>query len=385
MLLILTAGIVVQLILALATVCAFAADRGKHPSKKPRTWPSVSMLRPVAGEDPEFGANLETLLALRYDGPWEVVLGFAGSNEPLLPGARKFLLEHPEIRARIVMTDPTAALNPKVAQLIGMTASSDAEVLVVSDANVRMRSDYLERVVSKLDNAGLVSSAVAASGEKTMGAAIDAAMLMHFILPAVVTAQWLGARIATIGKSMAMRAADLAALGGWESVGHVLAEDDVMGQRFVAHGHKICVDLGSIESRNSTATVARSFDRYSRWGKMRFRISPWTYLGEVLVNPFGIASAVFVVAPSATHAGWLLASLGAHAATALAASWATGSWSRWRLLVEPVRAWMTLLTWAAGWIGRRVAWKGHVFDLTEGSRLLPVTAPKLAAAVTVSL
>ena len=64
----------------------------------------------------------------------------------------------------------------------------------------------------------------------------------------------------TVGKSMAMRRADLERVGGWESVAGVLAEDDVLGQRFHALGYgvELCASTRREPQRRRRPCCARS-------------------------------------------------------------------------------------------------------------------------------
>src|SRR3954453_14661952 len=83
---------------------------------------------------------------------------------------------------------------------------------------------------------------------------------------------------------MLSRPGDLAALGGWEAVKEVLAEDYMLGQalhRAGLGGARSSHVLPVIRERRSPG---KFFERHLRWSQMRRRISP-AYFGEPLLNP----------------------------------------------------------------------------------------------------
>ena len=246
-----------------------ARRRGAPP---PAVRPWVSILKPVAGAEDELRENLESFAAIDYPA-FEIVFGAASPDDPAVPVVRAFLAAHPELAARLVWTTPPRGeiLNPKVAQLVDLARVAKGSVLVVSDANVRVRPTYLKSLVSQLlrPGVGLVSSLIRGSGERTLGAALENAQLGATIAPAVVAAHALAGRPVTVGKSMAMRRVDLAQVGGFEAVGDVLAEDDVLGQRFHDRGYGVELSLEAVENRNVACSARRTVERHTRWARMR--------------------------------------------------------------------------------------------------------------------
>src|SRR4051812_35429821 len=78
--------------------------------------PSVSILKPLCGWDDDLLENLESHLALDYDGPWEILLGVRSEQDTAYPIARDFAAAHPD-RVRVVLQLGEPGHNPKVNQL----------------------------------------------------------------------------------------------------------------------------------------------------------------------------------------------------------------------------------------------------------------------------
>jgi ceramide glucosyltransferase len=354
--------------------CMRGRRRRAAPPPSARPW--VSILKPVAGADDELRENLESFAALDYPA-YELLLGIASPDDPARPIVERFLADHPWLPAHLVWTTPPrgAVFNPKVAQLIDLTRRARGSVLVVSDANVRVGPGYLRSLVDTLlrPGVGLVSSVVMGSGERSFGAALENAQLGAAVAPQVVTAHRVFGRPITVGKSMAMRRADLERAGGWESVGGVLAEDDCLGQRFHALGYGVELCLEPVHNRNVLASPMRTVERHARWAKMRRGVVPTCFPFEPLLSPLVIASLTALVAPSALSARLVLCALALQTIGALLCHTLLQARRPFLLAaLEPVRAAAGLAAWALAVAGRRVSWRGNVFLVVEGSRLVPV-------------
>lgn len=335
----------------------------------------VSVLKPLAGHDDELDRNLDAFAALegvRH----EVLLGVASPDDPAAAAAHAFLRRHPQLDARIVLTDPAAAINPKVAQLVGLAAAARGEILVTSDSNVRVAPGYLADLVAPLRDpaVGLVTNLFAGTGERTLGAALENLQLAAQITPSVVLST-LGAPV-TVGKSMAMRRDDLARLGGWAAFGSVLAEDLVLGRAVAAAGLRVVTSFATIENRNVDAPFARTFERHGRWAKIRRSLQPSFFLVEPFFSPVVMAGAAVLLSPSRTSAALLAVALVVQWLTAHASLVASrGHGMAWRYtFLEVLRPLVVLACWASACASRTIVWRGHPLVLRRGSVISPATS-----------
>ena len=339
--------------------------------------PWVSILKPIAGLDDELLENLRSFADLDYPA-YELLLGVASLHEPAVPRLRAFLAAHPALQARLIVTaEPSSECpNPKVAQLRVLTCAARGSVLVVSDANVRVPRDYLHGLMGALlrPGTGLVSSLVVGRGERTLGASLDHAHLGAFIAPLVVFASRVLGHTVTIGKSMAMRKTDLERVGGWESVSHVLAEDELLGRRFHAHGYHVELVLSPVENHARSGSVGRTVERHARWTRMRKSIEPRAYALEWLLSPALIAAVTLAIVPSTLALGMLAATLLFQVLGAALALSVTRKGAFGLALLEPLRLAMGTASWALGGVSRRVSWRGREYVVGAGSVLRPRAA-----------
>jgi ceramide glucosyltransferase len=343
-----------------------------------RSTARVSVLKPLAGREDELAENLRSFARLDWTN-LELLLGVSSLADPAVPVARAFLAANPALDARLVVTDPHAALNPKVAQLLRLAAHATGDVLVVSDANVRVRPSYVRELVAALaePGVGLVTSVIAGAGERTLGAALENLQLLAYVAPAVVTSATLFGRPVSIGKSMAMRARDLEALGGFGVVGDVLAEDHVLAQTFTRHGHRVRVCMAAVENRNVGCTTQRTLERHTRWGKMRRALAPHGFALEPLLSPIVVTTFALLLSPSRVFALALLASIALQVTgAAVSLLLLRGRVPLWLPPMEVLRSYLQLWAWVCAASSQRVSWRGHEFSLRRGSRLVPA-APKV--------
>jgi ceramide glucosyltransferase len=350
--------------------------RVTKPIDIPRA-PRVTILKPLAGIDDELEANLASFARIDYPS-FEILFGVASASDPAYAVASSFLAQHPEIDARVVVTDPEEATNPKVAQLACLERVASGDVFVISDSNVRVQAQYLWSLVNELadERVGMVWSLFAGSGETTLGAALENLHLCASTVPGLLAMNAVISRPLTVGKSMAVRRRALACVGGFLSVGEVLAEDHVLGRRFLDHGCEVRTVLEPVENRNVSCSIMRTIERHTRWSKIRRALSPAGFVTEPIMTPVLAASMGLALAPcKITWAMLCLACVGQTAIALTAVRLLRGHWMSWRYLpLEVVRSYIALVCWLRAWASRRIEWRGHAFVLKPGSAIVPVAA-----------
>jgi ceramide glucosyltransferase len=368
-------GLALVLYLGLFTTFALTmARRRRTQAPLPVRAPRITVMKPLAGADDDLAANLDSFAAIDYPS-FEVLLGVASPADPAAAVAIAFLERHPKLDARLVLTDPDVAVNPKVAQLILLDRHSTGEIVVISDSNVRVPPGYLWSLGREMDDpaVGLVTSVFVGTGERSVGAALENLQLGSYTAPGIVAGATLLRRPFTVGKSMAMRRRDLVRLGALHAVGGVLAEDHVLGRIFADAGYKLRTSLDLIENRNVDCTVRRTLERHSRWAKMRRTIAPLPFALEPIVSPLAVATLIAATMPSRLALMCVLvASILQTSVAFVSVRILRGRSLAWYYApLEVVRTYAVLACWAWAWLSRRITWRGHAFLLTRDSAIVP--------------
>ncbi|HVU04159.1 MAG TPA: glycosyltransferase [Polyangiaceae bacterium] len=329
--------------------------------------PPVSVLKPLAGADPDLARNLESFFV--QDHPdYEILFGVEDPADPAIRVAASCMARHPEIRSRIVVHRAGRGTNPKVRNLRGIIGEADHDLVVVSDSNVRVPRHYLSELVSEYvaagPRAGLVTNLIRGVDESGVGAALESTQLAGFCAAGVAGPTLLGDSL-VVGKSMLFSRSLQDRLGGLESVQNVLAEDYVLGKMFQHAGYRVLIARTPVDNVTRGTTVRSFFERQRRWAMLRLKLRPFAYPLEPLTSPlFLLPFAWAALGPWALAwaAGLLLVR---DVGQWLVLSGPRGAWMP--LLLSPVREAIVLAVWAAAPFKRHVSWRGHRVRLSAGS------------------
>jgi ceramide glucosyltransferase len=375
--------------LAAAAVQAWILARhGRGVDPAPRRTPLVSVLKPLCGVDDDLARNLASFAAQDYP-RYEVLLGVRTRGDAAYPHAVEAARRW-RGTFRVVVQRGEPGMNPKVNQLVTLARAARGEVLVVSDSNVRVARDYLAGIAGLLEDpeVGLVTHVIAGVGEERLGSLLDNLHIAGAIAPGVVAAKRLGKDI-VVGKSMALRRSDLAALGGFEAVKDVLAEDYLLGVAVPSRlGKRVAIAHRPVEGVSARRTVGGFVARYARWAVLhRQAAGPVLYAAEVLLNPILVAALALAAAPGLAALAGFAAACGLKAlADELSARRVRPNGFRVRqLLAVPLKDLLIGAAWTYGLVRREVTWRGNRLRVLAGTRVIAPDAPaegEAAAALT---
>jgi ceramide glucosyltransferase len=277
---------------------------------------------------------------------------------------------------RVVLQRGEPGLNPKVNQLVTLARAARHAVLVVSDSNVRVGAGYLDEIAAALDDpsVGLVTHPVVGVGETRLGSLCDNLHLAGGVGAGMIGLKRVVRKDVVVGKSMALRRDDLRALGGFEAVGDVLAEDYVLGQMVPRRLHKrVALARGPVENVSQRRSLREFLKRYQRWSVMHRRaVGPGLYAcGLLVLNPTMVACAGALAAPS--RMAWAaVAACGAlkviYDVEALRLL-RGGRWSLAAFAASPIKDALLAAAWVRGWLWGEVVWRETRLRVRPGTRL----------------
>ena len=368
--------------LLLALVQALALRRHLElPAAEPRSFPFVSILKPLCGVDDDLWRNLRSFTRLRYPA-YEILLGVEDPRDPAHALALRAKARWPD-RVRVIVQRGAPGLNPKVNQLIALATSARGDLLVVSDSNIRVRRDYLRGIAAAFDDVrcGLVTHPVAGIGERTLGALFDNLTMCGSVAAGVASVKRIAGVDLVVGKSMALRRIDLRAIGGFERLKDVLAEDFLAGRIVTRElGKRIALASQPVFRLSRSQCVPAFLSRYLRWSVMqRKAVGNCAYAAQILLNPVAFATAAVLASPGRwTALGFCavaLARSGLHECSAKALR--NRGFSLFSLFA-PLADVLLAFVWAAGLVRSTIEWRGHRLAVRERTRLEPVAGAPFA-------
>jgi ceramide glucosyltransferase len=344
-----------------------------------REAPPISILKPLCGVDDELAENLERFAILPYP-RYELLLGVRSTNDSAYPVAVAAARRWPR-RIRVIIQRGEPGANPKVNQLCTLAAAARHDILVVSDSNVRVDGGYLWEIAAALGDpeVGLVTHPVVGAGEARLGSLLDNLHLASSVGAGMVGAHRVAKKPIVVGKSMALRRDDLHALGGFESVADVLAEDYVMGKRVGDElGKRVAMAHRPVANISVDRNVRDFFARYRRWSVIhRQAIGGWVYAGQLLLNPVAVALLAFAAAPgrgAAEALGTVVVLKAGYDVAALRLL--RGRAPLIAFAASPLKDAILAAAWMHGLVARTVLWRGNRLRVLPGTRLAPPSLPR---------
>lgn len=370
----LTLGLLVLIGVALTLLMRELQRRliGSPAPKSPELLPAISILKPLKGADEDLEENLRTFFHLDYP-KYELLFGVNSRNDAALPIVFRLIARYPLVSARVVVDGRSVGLNPKVNNLANMSRHARHDVWLVSDSNVRVQSDYLRDLGAHLSQpgVGLVSSPIRGIRGDGVGGALEALQLNTFVMGGVSALTYFK-HPCVVGKSMLFRHADLGRIGGFTFLGRFLAEDQVCGEEVAALGHQTAVSGRPVDNVLGPIGLPEFAARHLRWARIRRRICPLGYAGEILLNPVAVAFVGLVLLRSPYAAGLFGA---AWISTSIAAFLSERDLDLPRSLprtfcVELLRSVLVGLLWPVPFFSTKVSWRGNDFRVGPRTRLL---------------
>jgi len=342
-------------LLCLWSAASFLRERktvGEHPPST-QTFPPVSILKPLKGIDPQIYESFGSHCLQDYP-EYEIIFGVSDANDPAMASVERLQREFPQQPIRLIVCAKMLGTNVKVSNLVQMLSAARHEYLIVNDSDIRVERDYLQRVTGPLldPKVGMVTCLYRGNAAPTLGSQLEALGISTDFSPGVLAARQLegGIRFG-LGSTLAFRRADLAKIGGFESLLDCLADDYELG--------KCIADLG-LEVKLSDAVRWARGVRDARFGG---------YLG--LACTFGLLWSI--VAVIAAHgAAWAGELFALTLFLRLTVAWVVG----WAVLRDrqvanhvwliPLRDLVAVAVWLVSFWGHTVVWRGDRFELKQG-------------------
>jgi ceramide glucosyltransferase len=356
--------------ICLWSAAGFLQERRKTSESPAPTGP-VSILKPLKGTDPGMYESLRSHCVQDYP-EYEIIFGVSDANDPAVEVVERLRNEFSAVPIKLVICEKILGTNRKVGNLTQMRTEARYEFLLVNDSDIRVEPDYLRRVASALvdPKIGLVTCLYRGVASPTLGSRLESLGISTDFCAGVLTARNLekGIRFG-LGSTLAFRAADLQAIGGFESLVDYLSDDYEIGKRIAALGREVKLSEVVVETFLPAYTLRGFLDHQLRWARCIRDSRRWGYTGLLLT--FGLPWAILAVI-TAKGATWACLLLGITAGFRLAMSLVIGrdvlqdkQVARWVWLV-PLRDFVALFVWLASFAGHTVVWRGERFSLKDG-------------------
>lgn len=339
----------------------------------------VSIMIPLHGAD--FKAYDNYARFCRQDYPqFQIVFGVRDSRDTSIPIVEQLMANFPDRDISLVISEDTIGENLKVSNLQNMLGSVKHEQLVIVDSDIRVGPDYLRKVLAPLsdDRVGLVTCLYRAAETPDFAAKLEAVGITSEFAPGVLMARMLEGVKFALGSTMATTRTRLEAIGGFRALADYLADDFMFGNLIEKQGFEVRLSEHVVETAMQPAGFAGMMRHQIRWARSTRISRPMGYLGLILT--YGTALSLLNVAVDRAS-GLSIALLAATLVIRLTMGWIIGvHWLKDRILMRlfwlvPFRDLLSFAIWCISWVGKRVEWRGRLFEVSRDGKMIQVESP----------
>lgn len=363
--------------------------------------PGIAVLKPLKGCDAETASCLRSWLDQDYAGTVQVLFGIDSLDDPAAEVSRALLAAYPHRDVQLVVCPDALGPNAKVATLAQLEGRIQCEVVIISDADVRVPRDFLANVVAPLRDpgVGLVNCFYRLANPTTLAMKGEAIAINADFWSQVLQSQSLKPLDFALGAVMATRRQQLEAIGGFAALAEYLADDYELGHRIATSGQRMVLSTVVVECWSRPLTFRQVWSHQLRWARTIRVCQPLPYFFSILSNAtlwpalwliWRLASVCMAVerAPRGTP-GFSLAMELADitllwalplGALCLAVRILTAMnlqakltqtkhhYPDWWLV--PIKDLLGAAVWALAFLGQRIEWSGKWFRVLRGGKLV---------------
>jgi len=334
----------------------------------------VSILIPLCGAD--FRAYDNYASVCRQDYPeFEIVFGVPDPEDSAGAVVAKLQADFPKVPIRLVISAGEIGPNPKVNTLNNMLPQVGHEILLMLDSDIRVEPGFLRAISDELPpEGGLVTCLYRAGEAPGTPSKLEAVGISSEFAPGVLMAQMAGGISFALGAAIAVTKKTLETAGGFKAIAPYLADDYMMGNLVQKAGLPVRLSSCIVETILPRLTLSGFIRHQIRWARGIRACAPWGHTGSVITNGTALSFLYFI---ASGFSGFGLSIFACVCALRLWAAWMIGvrrlgdKILRHNLLLVPLRDFLGFFIWSAAFLGKRVEWRGRVFQLEKGGRIKP--------------
>ena len=328
--------------------------------------PGVSVLKPIRGLDPNTYAAFVSQAEQDYP-EFELLFGVQDENDPAVAEIRRLQAAFPALSIQLVICR-TMAANAKVGTLMDLGRRAQYAIWVVNDSDIKVTRKYLTEIVAPLANpdVGVVTCPYraeahsAATTWEALGIATD-------FMPSTLVAQLLGVREFGFGSTLAFRAKEWNAAGGFASIADYLADDYQLAKQISGSGRRALLSTYTVETSLGEGSWAGVWQHQLRWARTIRMTKGFGYAG-LPITQAGVWVAIAALCGAFIPALLLLF-------FRVTSAWVTG-WFILRSAVARQLAWLApvwdfygFAVWVGSYCGNQVRWRDHVLRIRRDGKI----------------
>ena len=327
--------------------------------------PSITILKPLCGQEPDLLARLLGFAHQCYPGPMQIVFGSQHRADPAMDTVKRLEALLPDFAIDVAVEPRAFGTNRKVNNLINMAPLGGNDVVVLSDSDIEVGPTYLADVVAELQKPGVGAVTCLYHGIAGEGlwSRLSAMSINSYFLPNVVVGRCLGFAQPCFGATIALRRETLEEIGGFEAFADDLADDYEIGVALRKAGYEVAIAPFSVGHVCFERTARELLRHQMRQSRTIRTIDPVGYAAAIVSHPFALA---LIGSMLGSPLGLLVAAIAVVCRTvqtiAVERAFALERQPYWLI---PFRDVIAFTTFVSGFFGTTVSWRGSRYRVSS--------------------
>jgi ceramide glucosyltransferase len=334
----------------------------------------VSLIKPVSGLDHGLYENLRTFCVQDYP-CFQVIFTVASAADPAIPVIRRIIDDLPGHDLQLVVEPARTGRNAKVCNVANGYPRARHDLIVIADSDMRVRPDYLKCVVAPFSepNVGAVTCLYTGTATTGLPSRLGSMSINDAFLPSVLVALSMEELTFCFGATMAIRRAALEAIGGFERLESVLADDFMLGKLVSEQGYEVRLASCLVENIVAETDLKTLLKHELRWSRTVRTVRPLGHAFSFITHPVPLCLITLGMPVQHYLGALLLASalslrifqhLLVHRRFQI-----PGQATPW---LVPLREVISFGVWCASLMGNGIHWRGRDFVVERNGQLQPV-------------
>ena len=336
--------------------------------------PGVTVLKPLKGCDEFIEACLRSWFAQDYSGEMQIILAVADADDPVCSVVEKLRREFPQCDSQLIICPERLGANAKVSKLAQIEPRAKHEIIIVSDADVRVPEDFLASAVAPLrdEKVGVVNCFYRLANPTTVAMQWEAVAINADFWSQVLQSKSLKPLDFALGAVMVTRRKQLAEIGGFRVLVDCLADDYQLGHRIAKHGHRIELCRVVVDCWSSTMYFLDVWSHQSRWARTIRVCQPGPYFASILSNGTIWPLLLYLLFPNILSEYFLAFCLVTRAIMAadLQRRLARKEFSLPDGLLAPLKDLLQVQLWISAFLGNTVVWRGEKYKIRRDGTMV---------------
>jgi ceramide glucosyltransferase len=344
--------------------------------------PGVTLFKPLKGCDVATEECLRSWFIQKYAGTIQILFGVASSEDPVVPVVRRLQTEFPNSDSKLVVCGPLEGTNAKISKIAQLEPLASHEIFIISDADVRVPTDFISNVVAPLNPrpshlstptpCALVNCFYLLANPTTAAMQWESIAINADFWSQVLQSRSLRPLDFALGAVMVVRRKPLEEIGGFQALKDCLADDYQLGNRLARRGYRLELSPLVVECWSEPMAWPAVWKHQLRWARTIRVCQPVPYFFSILSNPtfWPWLWAAWCRTPSAlAFAGLVFIArvfIACNLHRRLTRARAPVCW----LWLAPLKDILQAALWFMAYVGNRVEWRGQRLKLRSDGTLV---------------